>query len=363
MKKTILLFLFVLTLCVYPETAPEPVRGVWVTNIDSDILFSKEKIEQGVNLCSECGINTMFVVVWNRAMTLYPSKIMKNMFGEEIDPYFAGRDPLKELIEAAHKKNIKVYAWFEFGFSTSYQLAGGRLLKMNPDWSAIDNSGKLVQKNGFEWMNGFDPAVQNFALELIKEVVTNYEVDGVQGDDRLPAMPVEAGYEKYTVELYKKEHNGNIPPKDFRDTAWVNWRAGKMNLFMEKIYKTVKSIKKGVQVSMAPSPYPWGKEEYLQDWPTWLQNGWVDMVCPQLYREQVKGYLHELDKIVNGQVNKEKLNIIYPGILLKLGSYYPDAEYIKSVIAENRKRGINGEVFFFFEGLKKHRELFRELYR
>ena len=248
-------------------------------------------------------------------------------------------------------------------FSTSYQLAGGRIIKLKPGWSAIDNSGNLVQKNGFEWMNGFDPEVQSFAVELIKEVVTNYDIDGIQGDDRLPAMPVEAGYEKYTVELYKKENNGNMPPKDFRDTNWVNWRAAKLNVFMEKIHKTVKSIKKDCQVSMAPSPYPWGKEEYLQDWPTWIKNGWIDMICPQLYREQVKGYLHELDKIVKTQLKKEELTMVFPGILLKLGSYYPNADYLREVISENRKRGINGEVFFFFEGLKKHRELFKELYK
>ena len=38
-------------------------------------------------------------------------------------------------------------------------------------------------KNGFDWLNAFDPEVQNFMISLFKEVVTNYEIDGVQGDD------------------------------------------------------------------------------------------------------------------------------------------------------------------------------------
>lgn len=39
-----------------------------------------------------------------------------------------------------------------------------------------------------------------------------YRVDGIQGDDRLPAMPAEGGYDAYSVSLYKKEHHDSLPP-------------------------------------------------------------------------------------------------------------------------------------------------------
>ena len=39
---------------------------------------------------------------------------------------------------------------------------------------------------------------------------------------------------------------------------------------------------------MAPSIYPWSEEEYLQDWPTWMQKGYVDLVCPQVYRYNIR---------------------------------------------------------------------------
>ena len=104
-------------------------------------------------------------------------------------------------------------------------------------------------------MNGFNPEVQNFMLSLIMEVVTAYDVDGIQGDDRMPAMPVESGYDDYTVSLFKQEHNGQLPPQNFRDTAWVNWRADKMTCFMRQIYQTVKA-KKNILISMSPSIFP-----------------------------------------------------------------------------------------------------------
>ena len=96
-------------------------------------------------------------------ITLYPSQIMEKEFDKRVAPRFANRDMLKELIEIAHGQNLKVHAWFEFGFSSSYQEPdGGHILRAKPTWKALDNKGKLVSKNGFQWMNAFHPEVQNF---------------------------------------------------------------------------------------------------------------------------------------------------------------------------------------------------------
>lgn len=352
----IVLFLFV------NSTTPQSVRGVWLTNVDSDVLTSREKIEEAVNFLSDLGFNTIAVVTWNKALTLYRSEVMKKMFGIEIDPLYGNRDPLQELIEIAHSKNMKVIAWFEFGFSSSYNADGGPILQAFPHWKSQDNTGKLVKKNGFEWMNGFHPEVQDFMLSLIAEVVQNYEVDGIQGDDRLPAMPVEAGYDEYTKELFKKQHNGMEPPTDFRDSAWVQWRADRMTDFMERIYTTVKGIKKDMLISMAPSIFPWARDEYLQDWPTWIAKGYVEQIVPQLYRYKFDDYKKLLDEIISSQIPNEEIQKFIPGILLKVGSYYADEQMIREIIALNRKYGITSEYYFFYEGLKKYPDVFRELY-
>lgn len=362
MKKFLFLLPLILLSCTkqVDEKQIAAVRGVWLTNVDSEVLNFKASIDSAVNFCYELGINTIFVVTWNKGMTQYPSKIMKEFTGVEIDTLFTGRDPLKELIDAAHAKDIKVIAWFEFGFSSSYKLNGGEIIKLKPEWASKDVNGKLVSKNGFEWMNGFHPDVQEFMLSLILEVVNNYEIDGIQGDDRLPAMPSEAGYDDYTKTLYAAEHNGKLPPKDFRDKDWVQWRADLMTDFMRKIYERVKEAKKNVIVSMAPSIYPWAKEEYLQDWPEWVRRGYVELVCPQLYRYKFEDYKFALDEIITSQIEKDNLNKFYPGILLKVGDYYPSRQYLRQMIEANRKQNIHGEVFFFYEGLKKYPDLIRD---
>ena len=365
MNKKIFLLIIISSLILLKCNAQqiEAVRGVWLTNVDSNVLNSKGNIADAVNLLDELGFNTIFVVTWNKSMTTYPSKIMKELTGVEIDTTFSGRDPLKELVEEAHKKNIKVIAWFEFGFSSSHQLNGGPILEKKPEWAAKDVDGNLVTKNGFEWMNGFKPEVQNFMISLIMEVVKNYNVDGIQGDDRLPAMPSESGYDEYTVNLYKSQHDGANPPTYYKDYDWIKWRSNLLTEFMGRLYDSVKTYNKKLIVSMAPSVYPWSEEEYLQDWPTWMQKGYVDLICPQVYRYNIKEYKKALYPIVDEQINKNDFNKLYPGILLKVGDYYPSQEFLNQMIEENRKNKINGEVFFFYEGIKKYPEFFRNIYK
>lgn len=338
------------------------VRGVWLTNVDSKVLNSREVIKEAVEILDSLGFNSIFVVVWNKAMTIYPSKVMKNLTGIKIDTAFRDRDPLKELIEEAHKKNIKVFAWFEYGFASSYRENGGIILRNKPGWMAKNIDGNLVSKNGFDWLNGFHPEVQDFMISLIMEVVQNYEIDGIQGDDRLPAMPSEAGYDDYTVNLFKSQHNGNIPPSNHKDEYWVQWRANLLTDFMQRIYDSVKAFNSELIVSMAPSIYPWSKEEYLQDWPEWVRRGLVDLIIPQVYRYKIEDYRSALKEIVYNQISKNNLKKFYSGILLKVGSYQPDEKFLREMIEENRKYNINGEVFFFYEGIKKYSHLFKEIY-
>ncbi len=287
---------------------------------------------------------------------------MESHFGKKVSPRFLERDILKELIDEAHKKGIKVNAWFEFGFSSSYKEEdGGHILKIKPHWKAIDSEGKLVSKNGFQWMNAFDPEVQAFLLSLIKEVVINYEVDGIQGDDRLPANPSTAGFDQKTVTMYKKEHNGKAPPKDHTDEEWINWRSQKLNLFAKELYYMVKKINPKVRVTMAPSIFPWSKDEYLQDWPTWVKNGWVDLIIPQVYRYDIKAYKSTLECNLLFIPKIEKKNFI-PGVLLKVDDYTPSRKFLRKMIQVNRKNGIEAEVFFFYEGLKLHAGFFKNSY-
>jgi len=338
------------------------VKGVWVTNVASTALDSREKIKETVEVCKKSGITDIYVVTWNRGRTLYQSKIMKNSFNISIMERFGDRDPLQEMIEEGHQAGLRVHAWFEFGFASSYGENGGTILKKFPDWKAIDNKGNLVSKNGFEWMNAMNPEVQNFVKSLVLEVVQNYDVDGIQGDDRLPAMPSIGGYDPYTIALYKKEHQGNLPPNDYKDADWLTWRAYKLTVFLGKLYAEVKAIKPKMMVSMAPSIHPWAKEEYLQDWPTWLAKGYCDYVIPQVYRKTIESYTNTLESQMKYLPDNQRSKF-FSGVLLQVNGINPSPEFLKEMIETNRKMGIKGESFFFYEGLKAFPDYFSKEYR
>ncbi|OUL20589.1 hypothetical protein BV378_29735 [Nostoc sp. RF31YmG] len=328
-------------------------RGVWLTNTDSKVLKSQQRIAEAMNFVAETGFNVVFPVVWNKGVTLYPSQTMQQTFGVEIDPSFFGRDPLAEVIVEARRVGLKVIPWFEYGFASSYNLNGGMLLQTKPEWAARDRNGKLLKKNGFEWMNALDTQVQEFLLNLVLEVVKNYDVDGIQGDDRFPALPCEGGYDEGTMALYRQQFHQN-PPQNPQDRQWLQWRADILTEFLARLYQEVKKVNPNLIVSISPNIYDWGLKEYLQDSVTWLNRGIVDMIHPQIYRRDFLSYKCIVNKLVNEQFTDATIPKLAPGILMKLGSYCITPEYLIKAIECNRKYGIRGEVFFFYEGLREN---------
>jgi uncharacterized lipoprotein YddW (UPF0748 family) len=338
------------------------IRGVWLTKTDSQVLKSRKNIAQAMEFLAETGFNVVFPVVWNQGVTLYPSATMWRMFGIEIDSRFLGRDPLQEVVEEARRVGLKVIPWFEYGFASSYNLNGGFLLQQKPEWGAYDYKGNLLKKNGFEWLNAFDFQVQEFLLNLVLEVVKNYDVDGVQGDDRFPALPSEGGYDKITVNRYHQQFQ-KYPPKNYKDKHWLQWRANILTDVLALLYQEVKGVNPNLLVSMSPNIYDWGLREYLQDYPTWLKKGFVDIIHPQIYRRDFLSYKCIIDRLVNEQFTDAMLPKLAPGILIKLGKYRIKPDYLLQVIEYHRQRGINGEICFFYEGLRENNDQLAKVLR
>ncbi|AFY46907.1 hypothetical protein Nos7524_1013 [Nostoc sp. PCC 7524] len=327
------------------------IRGVWLTTTDSKVLRSQQRIAEAMDFLAATGFNVVFPVVWNQAVTLYPSQTMQQTFGVEIDPMSVGRDPLAEVVTQARRVGLKVIPWFEYGFASSYNLNGGLLLHRKPEWAARDCQGNLLKKNGFEWLNALDSEVQEFLLNLVLEVVNNYDVDGIQGDDRFPALPCEGGYDAKTIARYRQEFHRH-PPLNPKDRQWLKWRADILTEFWARLYQQVKAVNPNLLVSVAPNIHDWAFQEYLQDSPTWLNRGLVDMIHPQIYRRDFPSYRAIADKLVREQFTNATLPKLAPGILMKLGSYCITSEYLLQVIEYNRQLGIQGEIFFFYEGLR-----------
>jgi uncharacterized lipoprotein YddW (UPF0748 family) len=360
------------TIDITIEPQETGIRGVWLTNVASDVLTSRKKIADAMQLLSDLNFNTVFVVTWNKTATPYYSKVLQDAIAPLNDPsiqthfYNDGRDILKEVIEEAHARGLKVIAWFEYGFAAQYGDAnGGRnaVLRAHPEWESRDQSGKIANKNDFYWMNAFHPGVQEFMTDLVLEVVKNYDIDGIQGDDRLPAVSSSAGYDEYTVGLYKSQHNGQAPPVGEQNQSWVQWRSNILNAYAVDLYRKVKAVKPNCLVTYSPSPFSFSFFNYCQDWPAWVRDNVVEAVSPQLYRRDDQGigvYQSLLNTNLGHAQNKTK--IFFPGVLLMLGGYLPSDDFLVQMIRANRAKGVTGEVYFFYEGVPRKQKVFKAMY-
>jgi uncharacterized lipoprotein YddW (UPF0748 family) len=346
----------------------DELRGVWLTNIDSKALFSTEGVTDAIQRLQALNFNTVYPAIWNWGYSLYPSKVAERVVGksvrlvteldEDLDPNLGtqGRDMLKEMIEQAHKKGLRVIPWFEFGFKTpSYT----DLAKRHPEWLTQRRDGTKTQiPEGVKpekrklhevvWLNPFKPEVQQFIQDLVVEIVSNYDVDGIQFDDHF-GLPAEFGYDDYTVQLYKKEHQGKAPPSDPQDAEWVRWRANKITEFLAKVFRAIKDRKEKVIVSVSPNPQRESYQFFLADWADWERRGLVEELVVQIYRDNFDTFVSLLEK---PEMKAAKSHIpTGVGILTGLKEKPVPASQIKQQVEAVRQRGFAGVAFFFYETL------------
>lgn len=333
-----------------PQGQTSELRGVWLTNIDSDVLFEGDRLKAALKNLDQLNFNTVYPTVWNWGYTLYPSQVAAKVIGKSLDPTpgLQGRDMLKEVVTEGHKQGLTVIPWFEFGFMAP---ADSLLAKNRPQWLTNRSNGTKIVKEGTHdrvWLNPFHPEVQQFIQDLIVEIVKNYDIDGIQFDDHF-GLPSELGYDPYTVALYKKEHRGKAPSKNPKDPEWVRWRANKITDFMKRVFFAIKANKKDCIVSVAPNPQRFSYEYYLADWQKWERMGLVEDLVLQIYRDDLNVFVNELEY---PEVKAAKKHIpVSIGILTGLKNRSVPMQQIKTQVQKTRDRKFAGVSFFFYETL------------
>ena len=338
----------------------QEVRGVWLTNIDSDLLFSQDRLKSGLKQLADLHFNTIYPTVWNWGYTLYPSPAAAQATGlsqqlipdlaetGQVEPQASNRDMLQELTEQARTQGLSVIPWFEFGFMAP---APSTLAKRHPDWLTQRRDGTTIIMEGTHprvWLNPLRPEVQDFLIRLVDEVVTRYPITGIQFDDHF-GLPVEFGYDPFTVSLYQQEHSGQSPPKNATDRVWKRWRADKMTQVMAKVFHAVKAQKPEVILSLSPNPAKFAYDTVLQDWGDWERRGYIEELVIQVYRKDRTRYLMELSR---PEVARAKHHIpVSIGILSGLKNRDVSTSWIAQQVQWARELNFSGVSFFFYESL------------
>jgi uncharacterized lipoprotein YddW (UPF0748 family) len=356
--------------------------GVAIADEGSDVLFSESEIETALTQLAELKINTVYPTVWNGRYTLYPSREMGRIGEGQVHPKLMktgvettsligaigslltgsdnllgviddvqqeilssqSKDSLGEFVARKSDKNLAVIASFEGGFQLQ---ADSQLATSRPNWLARRQDGSQlvegdVRQDDKYWLNPLHPQVQQFFLQLVIETVSNYDVDGIQLNQYF-GLPVEFGYDDFTKQLYREDNLGQEAPDDPKDEGWVKWRAGKLTDFMRQVFWVVKEYNPNSIISLSSLPYEDAYNQYLQDWKTWENVGFVEELLVRVDAENLEDFTAELDK---PEVQKALRNIpVAVGILTGTSAAPVEVSKIKERVEAASDRSFTG-VFF-----------------
>jgi len=344
MKFRVYILLSCLSLFSILHAGEKELRGAWVawagTNVPSRTL-----IVETMEALADANFNIVYVDVWRYGYPYFRSTVFEAHTGLYTDPSVETnlapqRDILAEMIVEAHRVGLEVDAWFEAGFNAGISTSSP-LYQAHPDWLAKTQAGNVASygQAGPSCIH-VQPEVRNFLIELTQEVVQNYDIDGVEFD-RVRYPQLDCGYDNYTKELYKSE-KGSYPPSSVSNSTWIRWRADKLTEFVADMYDSIKIMNPDITVSNAP--LPWGYEQFCQDYAPWIDNGYLDIVTPQMYLTNNTDFTWRMNTEL-AKISRDSL--MYPGISCVANSNSIQPSEMVAQINTVRNAGLGGVVVWY----------------
>lgn len=334
----------------FSEMRPE-LRGVWL-NVRS-IPPNPEGIRTLVNRLDKANFNAILTEVFYLGQTIYPSEVLRSRGLEPQMSEFSGFDPLKELIVEAHKRSMEVHAWvdmFYVGLNSP-----GQVLAKYPDWQARNKDGTAGYRQGnnrFFWVCPMHPGVSEFYVELINEVVQNYQVDGIHLDYIRYPDPVVGDA------CYAHEHRNEflklygidpveLDPERNPDECrlWNKLRADSVTALVALLSQEIHRLRPEVAFTCAVWPRGMPIElnpGLLQDWPVWARNRYLDALIPMAYSSranEMRGLLVWVKHFLQGNIP------LYAGLQ---GFNLPGPEELVKQVLIARECGAEGVIVFAY---------------
>ena len=295
---------------VQPGAQNEEIRGVWLTTVSrldwppipsvtmSDAAaraaVQKKALTDKLDNLKTLGINTVFFQVKPDGTALWRSQILPwsdtltGRIGQ--DP---GYDPLQFMLDEAHRRGMKVHAWFNpYRVTTNTRPAtvaalNATLRQQPPSVYVLHRDWIRTASDRYVLDPGI-PEVRDWITSIVAEVVQSYAVDGVQFDDyfyaetRSSALNDSATFRQYGQGFSNK----------------ADWRRHNTQQLIEQVSRTVHQIKPDVPFGVSPAGV-WRNrshdaagsdtrgaatyDEAYADTRRWVQLGLLDYIAPQLY--------------------------------------------------------------------------------
>ncbi|MDD3176044.1 MAG: family 10 glycosylhydrolase, partial [Candidatus Nanoarchaeia archaeon] len=243
----------------------------------------RHRIAHDLQRLAATGFNTLFVSAFSQGQAIYPSQ------AAERNPAYGDFDPLQACIEAGRPLGLSVHAWAE-AFDAGQAAKDGslpRLLQLNPGWAAMkrDDRGPAATPDGHYFLSPAHPKVQQFVMDIARELVTCYALDGIHlGSVCYPAGKA-APYDYNPTVLELAEHDLGFTPRSIgldiaKWNAWFDWKCSNLNAFAGRLVSMIREASPGTLVSASVYPYPDSVLVRMQDWSKWAVSGWLDFVVP-----------------------------------------------------------------------------------
>ena len=275
-------------------------------------------------------------------------------------------------VKLAHERGMELHAWV-WVFAAANQPHNlllnqpedylGPVLSQRHHWAITNRRGEVFDygpENRKAFLDPANPNVKNYVLSILAEIVNNYDVDGIHLDYiRYPFQDLQGhktfGYSTISRQKFQ-ELTGVDPITIYPDhhlwATWNDFRIKQVNNFVQTASTIIKQKRPDIIISTAVFAIP--KSQRLltiqQDWETWADNQWVDLIVPMTYVETTS----DLEKITQPLLYDDYLEstLILPGIrLLNL----PDLVAVDQVQLL-RNIPVNGYALFAAENLNGNLE-------
>lgn len=303
---------------VEPEPSPPalkdvwPPKAVWVARMT---FRSPEQVTQVMDRCCQAGFNTVLFQVRGEGTAYYPSRI--EPWGGDYVASPPNFDPLAVACREAHRRHMALHAWVNVmpGWRGSAAPSDPRqLYNAHPDWFWYDQRGRRQPLGEFYLsLNPCLPEVRQYLVNLTRDIITRYPVDGLHLDYiRFPMDEVKKGtdypYDARTLALYKAA-TGKRPQTDA--ASWSRWRAEQVTNVVRQIRAMQKQARPGIMLTTACGPdMAEFKRFYFQDGASWLRGGLVDAVFVMNYNTSTANFRKRQDEWRQATGNR----MVVPGI-------------------------------------------------
>ncbi len=262
------------------------IKAVWISYIDfADILTKKSESAFRTNFENVCknavsfGLNTLVCQIRAFGDAAYPSEYFawsQMAAGVGKNP---GYDPLKIMVELAHKYNLSFHAWINpFRTFLDTQISSVPAAATFKKWyNDSGKKGRYIVKVGTRWYyNPGEPEVRKLILNGVNEILNNYSVDGIHFDDYFYPT-TDASFDSATFSQY----GGGKTLADFRRSS--------VSTLVKSVYDAVKSKNSNMVFGISPDANVDNDMNKLYaDVKLWCStNGYIDYICPQDYYNYV----------------------------------------------------------------------------